>query len=106
MNWKKEHQREKELSERDDNHGIAGEGELEIEYTVIFNKWQHDRVDLDFKCTISYKYWSIDTYSVDIEWGIIGSANYLPSDFEQLIRDYLYELPELKGQGINQLTKI
>lgn len=105
MTWRKSYQREKELSERDDNHGIAGEGELEIEYTIAINKWQPWESSLDITVTIFYKYWSVDVDGVDVEFKTIGSTNYLPSDFEQLVRDYLYEIPELKGIRINQLTK-
>lgn len=92
---------------RTNQEPLFGEGELEIEYTCgnYASVWEADTY-IDLKCTIAYKYWSIDVESVDAEYSFVGSQNYLPSDFEQLIRDYLYELPELKGQRINQLTKI
>lgn len=85
---------------------IAGEGELEIEYSGIVDILSSGIVSVDLKCTVAYRYWSIEVGGVDAEYSFVGSVNYLPSGFEQLIRDYLYELPELKGQRINQLNKI
>lgn len=92
---------------RTNQEPLFGEGELEIEYSYI-ELSPNGAVDisLDLKCTILYKFWSVDVESVDAEYKIIGSANYLPSDFEQLVKDYLHELPELKGIRVNQLTKI
>lgn len=85
---------------------ISGEGEIEIEYLSAVILPYTDPMAVDLKCTIAYKFWSIDVESVDAEYKIIGSANYLPSDFEQLIKDYLHNMPELKGVRINQLKKI
>ncbi len=82
-------------------------GEIEIEWThVVRDYFKNGLADLHMKATIYYRLWSVDTDSVDGEYKFIGSVNYLPSDFEQLIRDYLYELPEMKNQRINKLTKI
>lgn len=85
---------------------IAGGGELEIEYEHHVVTTRSATYYVDLKCTIAYKYWSIDTESVDAEYKFMGSINYLPSDFEQLIRDYMIELPELKGIRINELKPV
>lgn len=103
MNYKQRHQREQEFNERS-SQPLNISGVMEIEYTICPD-WIIGMVPL--KVTILYRLWSIDSEGVELEYKIVGSSNYLPTDFPQLVKDSLYEHHnELKGLTIYNLKQI
>jgi hypothetical protein len=93
-------------SETDYTGFINESGELEIEYVLPANQLGSDASNLDLSVTISYNVTSIDKEGAGATYKIIGSANYLPSDFDQLCKDYISELPFMKGITIYKITKV
>jgi hypothetical protein len=91
------------LQPETDYTGFINEsGELEIEY----QSWIHCAALADLSVTISYNVWSIDKEGVEVEYKFVGSQNYIPSDFEHLVKDYLWNMDFMKGQTICKITKV
>jgi hypothetical protein len=80
---------------------INESGEIEIEYEVFDIGYV-----INLSVTISYNVTSIDKEGCEATYKIIGSSNYLPSDFDQLVKDYLHELPFMKNVTIYKITKL
>lgn len=80
---------------------IKGEIEIEYEYTVR-DYFKNGLADLKMKATISYHLFEMGPEDVHCHYYFVGSTNYLPSNFEQLMKDYLGELPEMRGKSINK----
>ena len=95
------------LQPETDYTGFINEsGEIEIEYSHFVVATRSASHSVDLSVTISYNVTSIDKEGAEATYKIIGSSNYLPSDFDQLCKDYLHELPELKGIVIYKITRV
>jgi hypothetical protein len=82
---------------------INESGEIEIEYGVTD---LGGLVTIDLSVTISYNVTSIDKEGVEVEYKFVGSQNYIPSDFEQLVKDYIGNMDFMRGQSICKITKV
>jgi hypothetical protein len=96
------------LQPETDYTGFINEsGELEIEYIgQSHHPYGDGSFPVDLSVTVSYKVWSIDTEGAECEYSIIGSSNYLPSDFDQLVIDYIKELEVMKNVSIYKITRV
>ena len=101
------HPLDPKLQPETDYTGFINEsGEIEIEYRGDVSPFKNIYHPIDLSVTISYNVTSIDKEGAGATYKIIGSANYLPSDFDQLCKDYISELPFMKGITIYKITKV
>jgi hypothetical protein len=93
------------LQPETDYTGFINEsGEIEIEYIGLIEGGLYK---VDLSVTISYNVWSTtDKECAEATYKIIGSSNYLPSDFDQLVKDYIHEMPFMKGVMIYTINKV
>jgi hypothetical protein len=93
------------LQPETDYTGFINEsGEIEIDYRADC-PYPWGTIPVYLSVTISYNVTSIDKEGVEVEYKFVGSQNYIPSDFEQLCKDYLYQFPVMRGQSIYKITK-